>query len=178
MGAIFLALVLVLAAGSAGGVLYRFFAFDRVEAVLVAVAVLAVLGLLHALIARARDRAEIGDRIADLSRGAADLARQVAETGRRLAAVETEVGRSAERTRAALEPTAAEIELLRRSAKQLAQSVAAHAAALQSLSAASAEAGFTLAEQRQEANILTTVPAIMPAQPSRDAASRRMVPAC
>ena len=141
MGAIFVALVLVLAAGSAGGVLYRFFGFDRAEAVLVAVAVLAVLGLFHALIARARDRAEIGDRIADLSRGAADLARQVAETGRRLAAVETEVGRSAERTRAALEPTAAEIELLRRSAKQLAQSVAAHAAVLQSLSAASAEAG-------------------------------------
>lgn len=141
MGAIFIALVLVLGAGSAGGALYRFFGFDRVEAAVVSIAVLAVLGLFHALIARARDRAEIGDRIADLSRGAADLARQVAEAGRRLAAVETEVGRSAERTRAALEPTATEIELLRRSTKQLAQSVAAHAAALQSLRAASAEAG-------------------------------------
>ena len=141
MGAIFVALVLVLGAGSVGGVLVRFFGFDRVEAAVVSIAVLSVLGLFHALMARGRDRAEIGDRIADLSRGGADLARQVAETGRRLAAVETEVARSAERTRAALEPTATEIELLRRSAKQLAQSVAAHAAALQSLSAASAEAG-------------------------------------
>ncbi len=141
MGAIFVALVLVLGAGSVGGVLVRFFGFDRVEAAVVSIAVLSVLGVFHALMARGRDRAEIGDRIADLSRGGADLARQVAETGRRLAAVEIEVARSAERTRAALEPTATEIELLRRSAKQLAQSVAAHAATLQSLSAASAEAG-------------------------------------
>ena len=87
MGAIFVALVLVLGAGSAGGVLYRVFGFDRMEAAVASIAVLAVLGLFHALIARARDRAEIGDRIADLSRGAADLARQVAEAGRRLAAV-------------------------------------------------------------------------------------------
>src|SRR5439155_23359905 len=88
-----------------------------------------------------RDGVESDGDIADLSGGAAELARQFAETGRRLAAVEIEVAQSAERTRAALEPTATEIELLRRSAKQLAQSVAAHAAALQSLSAASAEAG-------------------------------------
>jgi cyclic-di-GMP phosphodiesterase, flagellum assembly factor TipF len=141
VGAIFVALVLVLGAGSTGGVLYRFFAFGRLEAVVVAIAVLAVLGLFQVLIARARDRAEISDRIADLSRGAADLARQVAETGRRLAAAETEVARSAERTRAALEPNAAEIELLRRSAKQLAQSIAEHEATLKRLSAASAEGG-------------------------------------
>src|SRR6266571_4127751 len=131
----------MLGAGSVGGVLYRFFAFDQVEAALVSIAAFSVLGLLQVLIARARDRGEISDRVADLSRGAADLARQVAEAGRRLAAAEIEIARSAERTRAALEPNAAEIELLRRSAKQLAQSVAAHAAALQSLSAASAEAG-------------------------------------
>ncbi len=80
-----------------------------------------------------------------LSRGAADLARQVAEAGRRLAAAEIEIARSAERTRAALEPNAAEIELLRRSAKQLAQSVAAHGEALKGLSATAAEPGRPVA---------------------------------
>src|SRR6266700_4124366 len=129
----------MLGAGSVGGVLYRFFAFDQVEAALVSIAAFSVLGLLQVLIARARDRGEISDRVADLSRGAADLARQVAEAGRRLAAAEIEIARSAERTRAALEPNAAEIELLRRSAKQLAQSVAAHGEALKGLSATAAE---------------------------------------
>jgi len=135
----------MLGAGSVGGVLYRFFAFDQVEAALVSIAAFSVLGLLQVLIARARDRGEISDRVADLSRGAADLARQVAEAGRRLAAAEIEITRSAERTRAALEPNAAEIELLRRSAKQLAQSVAAHGEALKGLSATAAETGRPVA---------------------------------
>ncbi len=135
----------MLGAGSVGGVLYRFFAFDQVEAALVSIAAFSVLGLLQVLIARARDRGEISDRVADLSRGAADLARQVAEAGRRLAAAEIEIARSAERTRAALEPNAAEIELLRRSAKQLAQSVAAHGEALKGLSATAAEPGRPVA---------------------------------
>jgi cyclic-di-GMP phosphodiesterase TipF (flagellum assembly factor) len=172
MGAIFVGLVLVLGAGSVGGVLVRSFGFDRVEAAVVSIAVLSVLGLFHVLMARGRDRAEIGDRIADLSRGAADLARQVAETGRRLAAVETEVARSAERTRAALEPTATEIELLRRSAKQLAQSVAAHAAALQSLSAASAEAGRPAAVALALEAMRAPAPAADDAQLDDDAADR------
>jgi cyclic-di-GMP phosphodiesterase, flagellum assembly factor TipF len=141
LGAIFLALFFVLCAGSLGGALHRFFAFDRLEATLVSVAAIAVLGLFQVLIARARDRAEFGDRVADLSRGAADLARQVAETGRRLASAEIEIARAAERTRAALEPTSAEIELLRRSAKELAESVAAHEAMLQGRNGPSAEAG-------------------------------------
>ena len=136
MGAIFLALLQMLGAGSVGGVLHRFFGFDRLEAAIVSIGMLAVLGLLQVLIARARDRAAVSDRIADLSRGAADLARQVAESGRRLAAMEIDLARSAERTRAALEPTGVEIELLRRSAKQLAQSVATHDQALKGLSAA------------------------------------------
>src|ERR1700730_6716253 len=88
VGGIFVALVLVFGAGSTGGVLYRFFAFGRLEAAVVAIAVLAVLGLLQVLIARARDRAEISDRIAGLSPGCSDLARPVAETGRRFAAAQ------------------------------------------------------------------------------------------
>jgi cyclic-di-GMP phosphodiesterase, flagellum assembly factor TipF len=139
VGAIFLALLLMLGAGSIGGVLHRFFGYDRVESALVSIGMLAILGLLQVLIVRARDRGAISDRVADLSRGAADLARQVAETGRRLATMEIDLARSAERTRAALEPTAVEIELLRRSAKQLAQSIAIHDEALKGLSAGSVE---------------------------------------
>src|SRR5260370_41659331 len=58
MGAIFVALVLVLGAGSVGGVLVRFFGFDQVEAAVVGIGVLWVLGLCHALEARGRHRAE------------------------------------------------------------------------------------------------------------------------
>jgi cyclic-di-GMP phosphodiesterase, flagellum assembly factor TipF len=141
VGAVFLLVVLVLGAGSLGGALYRFFAFSGPESAVAAIAVVVVLGLLQMLILRARDRAQFGDRVADLSRVAADLARQVAGAGQRLAAAETEIARSAERTRAALEPTAAEIELLRRSAKELAKSVAAHGEALQGLRVAAGEPG-------------------------------------
>src|SRR5260370_6500826 len=49
MGAIFVALLLVLGAGSAGGVLYRFFGFDRVEAAVASISAPAVPGPLSPL---------------------------------------------------------------------------------------------------------------------------------
>jgi cyclic-di-GMP phosphodiesterase TipF (flagellum assembly factor) len=128
--AIFIAVCMVLIAGSVGAVLYLYYGFLRVEAAVIAVAILTGLALFNAVTARARDRTDVGDQIADLSRGTADLARQVSEIGRRLAAVETEAARGADKMRAAADPLAAEINLLGGLVKELADSVAAHEAVL------------------------------------------------
>jgi cyclic-di-GMP phosphodiesterase, flagellum assembly factor TipF len=138
LGALFIAVCMVLIAGSVGAVLYLYYGFLRVEAAVIAVAVLTGLALFNALTARARDRADVGDQIADLSRGTADLARQVGDIGRRLSAVETEVARSPDTVRAAADPLAAEIGVLGGLVKELADSVAAHDAAL----AGATRAGF------------------------------------
>ncbi|MBV9427085.1 MAG: EAL domain-containing protein [Bradyrhizobiaceae bacterium] len=128
--AVFLAVCMVLIAGSVGAVLYLYYGFLRIEAAVVAVAVLTGLALFNALTARARDRADVGDQIADLSRGTADLARQVADIGRRLSAAETEVARSPDHIRALADPLSAEIGVLGGLFKELADSVAAHEAVL------------------------------------------------
>jgi cyclic-di-GMP phosphodiesterase TipF (flagellum assembly factor) len=128
--AVFIAVCMVLIAGSVGAVLYLYYGFLRIEAAVIAVAVLTGLALFNALTARARDRADVGDQIADLSRGTADLARQVADIGRRLAAVETDVARSSDNARAVADPLAAEIGVLGGLVKELADSVAAHESVL------------------------------------------------
>jgi cyclic-di-GMP phosphodiesterase, flagellum assembly factor TipF len=128
--AFFIAVCMALIAGSVGAVLYLYYGFLKIEAAVIAVAVLTGLALFNALTARARDRADVGDQIADLSRGTADLARQVADIGRRLSAVETDLARSPDKVRAAADPLAMEIGVLGGLVKELADSVAAHDAVL------------------------------------------------
>jgi cyclic-di-GMP phosphodiesterase, flagellum assembly factor TipF len=137
LGAVFIAVCMVLIAGSVGAVLYLYYGFLRIEAAVIAVAVLTGLALFNALTARARDRGEVGDQIADLSRGTADLARQVADIGRRLSAVETDIARSPDKVRAAADPLAMEIGVLGGLVKDLADSVATHEAVLTSAARAS-----------------------------------------
>ncbi len=93
-----------------------------------ALAALTGMALYNAVSNRLRDRGDLGDQIADLSRGTADLARQVAEIsppaqrrgnqGRH---------RRRNRARAATDPIAAEIGELGGLVKQIAETVAAHA---------------------------------------------------
>lgn len=130
LSGVFIALCLVLIAGSLGAILYLTFGFSRLEAAVVAVAALTGLMLVNTVTTRARDHADLGDKIADLSRGTADLARQVAELGRRVAATESEAALIGNRARAAVEPVSAEIEKLGNLVEQLAGSVAAHENAL------------------------------------------------
>jgi cyclic-di-GMP phosphodiesterase, flagellum assembly factor TipF len=115
---------MVLIAGSLGLILYLTFGFARLEAGVIAVAALTGLMLVNAVATRTRDLGELGDKIADLSRGTADLARQVAEIGRRLATAEAEVALMSNRAQAAVEPLSAEIEKLGNLVAQLASSVA------------------------------------------------------
>jgi cyclic-di-GMP phosphodiesterase, flagellum assembly factor TipF len=130
LSGVFIALCMVLIAGSLGLILYLTFGFARLEAAVIAVAALTGLMLVNAVATRTRDHTDLSDKIVDLSRGTADLARQVAEIGRRVAAAETEVALANNRAHAAIEPVSAEIEKLGILVEQLAGSVAAHENAL------------------------------------------------
>jgi cyclic-di-GMP phosphodiesterase, flagellum assembly factor TipF len=131
ISAIFIAACVVLIAGSIGAVLYLGFNVDASTSAIVALSALTGMALFNSVGNRLRDRSDLGDQIADLSRGTADLARQVAEISRRLNAVETKVASPVSRARAANDPLATEIGELGSLVKQIAQTVASHAAALQ-----------------------------------------------
>src|SRR5215470_1008353 len=127
----FIAACVVLIAGSIGAVLYLGFNVDASTSAIVALSALTGMALFNSVGNRLRDRSDLGDQIGDLSRGTADLARQVAELSRRVNAVETKIASPAHRARAANDPLATEIGELGTLVKQIAQTVAAHAATLQ-----------------------------------------------
>ena len=130
LGATFVAVCVVLIAASFGAVAYLYFGLSGAEASILALAALTGLALYNTVTARLRDRTDIGSQIADLSRGGADLARQVAEMGRRVAAIEGKVEGSLNKARTIADPLAAELGELGTLVKQLAETVAAHDAAI------------------------------------------------
>ena len=130
ISAIFIAVCMVLIAGSIGAVLYLGLKLDGLTAGLVALAVLTALALINAVGNRMRDRAELDDQITDLSRGTGDLARQVGELSHRLSVMEGRIEGAASRVRGAIDPIAAEIAELGGLVRQVAETVATHAAAL------------------------------------------------
>jgi len=131
ISAIFIAACVMLIAASIGAVLYLGFNIDATTSAIVALAALTGMALFNSVSNRLRDRMDLGDQIADLSRGTADLARQVAEMARRLNAAETKLASPAQRARAANDPLATEIGELGGLVRQIAETVASHAAALQ-----------------------------------------------
>ena len=141
ISAIFIAVCMVLIAGSIGAVLYLAVKLDAGTSAIVALAALTAMALVNTVRNRLRDRGDVGDQIADLSRGTADLARQVAEMSRRLAAVESRVDSAVNKARGAVDPIAAEIGELGGLVRQIADTVASHAAALQQQGALPAAAG-------------------------------------
>jgi cyclic-di-GMP phosphodiesterase, flagellum assembly factor TipF len=130
LSSIFVALCMVLIAGSFGGILFLAFKLDAVTAAIAALCALVCMTIYNVMSNRMRDRTELGDQIADLSRGTADLAKQVAEIGRRLNAVETNVSATVNKARGAVDPLAQEIGELGTLVRQLADTVAGHDAAL------------------------------------------------
>lgn len=131
VGAIFIAVCMVLIATSIGIVLYLGFNFDVTSAALVALAALVAMALYNTISSRLADRSAVGDQIADLSRGTADLARQVAEIERRLNATESKVAKAVDRAHNAVEPMSREIGELGVLVRRIAQTVVSHAAALE-----------------------------------------------
>jgi cyclic-di-GMP phosphodiesterase TipF (flagellum assembly factor) len=130
LGAIFIAICMVLISASLGVVLYLIAGLSGSEATIVALSALAGLAIYGAVTGRLRDRTDLGAQIADLSRGSADLARQVAELGRRITAQEGQGDRiadaAAEKARVLSEPISAELGELSTLVKQLAETVAMH----------------------------------------------------
>jgi cyclic-di-GMP phosphodiesterase, flagellum assembly factor TipF len=116
------------------------FKFDGVTAAIAAVAALVCMAMYNTMSNRLRS-GEVGDRIADLSRGTADLAKQVAEIGRRLNAVEADVSATVNRARGAVDPLAEELGELGTLVRQLADRVAGHDAAAAERRAAADRAG-------------------------------------
>jgi cyclic-di-GMP phosphodiesterase TipF (flagellum assembly factor) len=128
--AIFTAFCMVVITGSLGAVLYLYFGLSGAESALVSLTALTGLALYNTVAGRLRDRSDVGTQIADLSRVSGDLARQVAEIKRQLGAAEAKVDTAVNRARAATDPLASEIGELGMLVKQLAETVAAHDAAL------------------------------------------------
>lgn len=130
ISAIFIAVCVILIAASIGAVLYLGFDVGASTSAIVALAALTGMALFNTVSNRLRDRSDLGDQIADLSRGTADLARQVAEISRRLNAAEIKIASPAHRARPVSDPLATEIGELGGLVKQIAETVAAHATAL------------------------------------------------
>jgi cyclic-di-GMP phosphodiesterase TipF (flagellum assembly factor) len=122
ISAVFIAICMVLIAGSLGVALFLQFNVSPVVAAISALGALIVMAFYNTVSSRVRDRRIVGDQIADLSRGTADLARQVAELNRRIGALESRT----DRARGSADPVAAEISELGGLVKQLAETVAAH----------------------------------------------------
>jgi cyclic-di-GMP phosphodiesterase, flagellum assembly factor TipF len=156
LSSILIAICMLLIAGSVGIVTHFAYGFTRVDAAVLAIATLVVLGLLNAASTRARDRADIGDQIADLSHAIADLGRKAAEIERRLEIVEAEMESGASKAPAMAEPLAAEIELLGTRVRQLADSVAAHDRALRDHGAAPPTAAASPAAYAERGEIAAT----------------------
>ncbi len=131
ISAIFIAVCMLLIAGSIGAVLYLGIGVEIRASVIVALAALIVMMLYSTVNNRLHDRSDVGDQIADLSRGTADLSRQMAEMSRRLAAVEGRVEGAMNRVHGTVDPIADEIEELGGLVRHLADTVASHAVALQ-----------------------------------------------
>jgi cyclic-di-GMP phosphodiesterase TipF (flagellum assembly factor) len=130
LAAIFIAVCMVLIAGSLAAALYLFFGLSGAESAVVGLAALTGLALYNTVSTRLRDRNDVGEQIADLSRLTADLAKHMAEIKRSLTAAENKVDGAVNRVRAAVEPVTSEIGELGVLVKQLAETVAVHEAAL------------------------------------------------
>src|SRR5262245_42794399 len=130
LGAAFVAVCMVLIAGSLAAILYLWVGLTGIEAVIAGLAVLTAMVVYNFASTRIRDHEVVSQQIADLSRGTADLASKVGEIGRRIEAAEMAVATAVEKTRAASAPLSGEIETLGTLVKQLAESVAAHEAVL------------------------------------------------
>jgi EAL domain-containing protein (putative c-di-GMP-specific phosphodiesterase class I) len=133
LSAIFVAICMVLIAGSIGAALYLRFGLSGVESAVVAVAVLTGLALFNAVSTRIHDRGDFGGQVGDLARGTADLARQMTELNRRVGALEGKTQAAVEKTLAATLPINAEIGEVGGIIKQMAETVAAHDSQLKGL---------------------------------------------
>jgi cyclic-di-GMP phosphodiesterase, flagellum assembly factor TipF len=175
--AVFIAVCMVLIAGSLGAVLYLRFGFTAIEAAVAALGVLTALAVYHAVAGRRRDRAEVTNQVANLARGTGDLARQLAEFGRRLGAMETKLETVLDKALSTAQPLAVEIEELSRLVKQLADSVAAHEVALGEMHREPQAASVLAAEPAAARSRAVTAEAARASEPAPAQMAAAAVPA-
>jgi cyclic-di-GMP phosphodiesterase, flagellum assembly factor TipF len=133
VGAILLALCMLIVAGLAGAAVYLYLDLGMLEAATVAIAILALLGLYHAVSSRFGLRSAVSRQLADLSRGGADIGRQVAEMGRRLGALEGKFETVLDQTRAVADPLNVQMSELDARVRRLAERVGLHQATLDAM---------------------------------------------
>jgi cyclic-di-GMP phosphodiesterase TipF (flagellum assembly factor) len=160
ISAIFIAICMVLIAGSLGIVLYSRFGLTGAESALAALGLLTALAVYNAVSARTQDRAEASSQLSSLARGSGDLARQVAEFDRRLSSMEVKADAVLDRALATAQPLTAEIEELSTLVKQLADQVAAHDVKLTGIESSARAVAEAAA---------TAMPAVPPASPGAGA---------
>ncbi len=137
VGAILLALCMLMIAGLAGAAVY--FYLGMLEAATVAIATLALLALYHAVSSRFGLRSAVSRQLADLSRGGADVGRQVAEMGRRLASLESKFETVADQARSVIDPLNVQISELDTRVRRLAETVGVHQATLDAFARSASE---------------------------------------
>lgn len=123
-GAIVVAICMLLVAASLGAVLFLVLQLDARSSAIVSLAAFAGMILYNSVAGRLRDRARVGDQIADLSRGMTDLARQAGDVARRLSALEDRMNGMPDLQ--GIDRLAAEIGELGGLVRQIAETVAAH----------------------------------------------------
>jgi cyclic-di-GMP phosphodiesterase TipF (flagellum assembly factor) len=161
--AIFIAVCVVLIAASLGAVVYLMLGLSVAESAIVALAALATLTIYNTVSSRVRDRSDVGDQIADLSRGTADLARQVGELGRKVAAFENDAGNLERRVKVVVDPVRSEIGELGTLIKNLAETVAAHEGRIAALASSPPSPATEIASAAAPAAVLVALPADTPA---------------
>ena len=145
LSGIFIALCMLIIAGSAGAIVYLYLELGLPQAAAAAAATLIVLILCSLISGRIGFRSAVDRQLTDLSRGSADVARQVAEMGRRLAALEGKVDTALDQTRALTDPLTAEIGELGTLVKRLAETVAIQQTGLDALARNVTSTGDTFA---------------------------------
>ncbi len=161
--AIFIAVCVVLIAASLGAVVYLLLGLSVAESSIVALAALATLTIYNTVSSRVRDRSDVGDQIADLSRGTADLARQVGELGRKVAAFESDAGNLERRVKVVVDPLRSELADLGVLIKGLAETVAAHETRIAALASSAPSPVTEPAEPAAPATAQPASPAEAPA---------------
>jgi len=139
VGAILLALCMLIIAGLAGAAVYLYLNLGVLEAATVAIAILALLGLYHTVSSRFGLRSAVSRQLADLSRGGADIGRQVAEMGRRLAALDGKFETVLDQTRAVADPLNVQMSELDARVRRLAETVGVHQATLDAMARSASE---------------------------------------
>jgi len=138
LGAIFIAVCIVVIAVSLSAAAHLTLGFSITESAAAALAVAGMLATVQALTARSRERAVVERQIAELSRGTTDLAHRVGDLGRRVVTVEALMARSRDEARAVAAPLGTEIQYLGELLQQLAETLAIHDEVLVELRSAAA----------------------------------------